>query len=816
MAGRLRLVASFLILLAGIGLSPGASEPGLIVEPAEVRLRGSDSLAQLVVTVRQADGSTADLSGSARYSSSDSKFAVVDRDGLVRPRGEGATSVKVEAGGKSSVIKVIVSEFSDSRPVHFTSEIVPILSKYGCNAGGCHGKATGQNGFRLSLLGFDPKMDYEALVREGRGRRVVPTAPAESLLLKKTTAKVPHGGGRKFGEGTPEYNTIARWISQGSPYDAGKERALTGLSVEPAQRLVPRGGRQQVRVTAQFSDGTSADVTRLAQYQSNAADLATVDEKGVIQAGEGVGEAAIMARFGGLVAVARATVPHSRPDRDWQGPASSNIVDPHVFRKLKELGLRPSETCSDGEFIRRATLDLCGILPSPAEVAAFQADHAPDKRAKLVDKLIDRPEYADLFAMKWSTILKNKRTFGPQSQAGTFAFHAWIRQAMAENKPYDQFVKQIVTARGDAANNPPVVWYRQVNTIEERVDDTTQLFLGMRVQCARCHHHPFERWSQEDYYGFASLFTRIGNKPGMDQFTPRIYVMPVGLATNPMTMKEQAPKPLGGEALPNLKGHEDPREKLTDWMAKKDNPYFAKALVNRYWKHFFSRGLVEPEDDMRVSNPPANPELLDALADDFIAHGFDIKRLVRVLATSRAYDRSSLPNESNAIDRRNFARYYARRLPAEVMLDAVNSLAGTREAFAGLPAGFRATQLPDDGFDSAFLDIFGRPKRESVCECERSAEANLSQTLLLLNSAELQGKLTSASGRASKYAVDPRTNAEKVEELYRVAFARAPLSDESDACVELLERRNADKKLKQGYEDLIWALINTKEFLFNQ
>ena len=793
-----------------------SSDKGIEVEPSKAILRGSDSLAQVAVTGRLADGKSVDLTASAKYASRDPRVATVDPDGLIRPVGDGSTTIEVSANGRTSTVEVVVSDFANSRPVHFVGEVVPILSKHGCNAGGCHGKATGQNGFRLSLLGFDPKSDYESLVKEGRGRRVFPPAPQASLVLKKPTTQIPHGGGKKFAIGSPEYNTLARWIGQGMPFGSGKEPELVRLAVEPSQRIIPRNGRQQVRVVAHYGDGTSSDVTRLAQYQSNAADLAEVDPKGVIRAMDGVGEAAVMARFGGLVGVARATIPSGVDAPKWDEPASRNFIDPLVFRKLRELGLAPSEACTDAEFARRSSLDICGLLPKPGEVVAFEKDADPEKRAKWVDRLLARPEYADLFAMKWSAILKNKRGLGDVSQPGTFAFHGWIRQSLAENKPYDKFVAEIVAARGDVHVNPPVAWYRQAATVEERVDDTAQLFLGLRIQCARCHHHPFEKWSQDDYYGFASLFSRIGTKPGSDPTAPRVFNLPNGMATNPLTGETRKPKPLGAPELSDLGPFRDPRVELVDWLKKPDNPFFARALVNRYWKHFLGRGLVEPEDDMRVSNPPSNPELLDALADDFVKNGYDLKRLVRTIATSRAYDRSSQPNASNEADRRNFARFYARRLPAEVLLDAVGVVTGSPEKFAGLPGEFHATQLPDDGFASYFLDVFGRPKRESVCECERSTEANLSQTLHLLNSDDINGKLTPDTARAAALAADARPDAEKVEELYRLAVARKPTDEERDECVAFLEKRKAAGQLRQGYEDLIWTLINTKEFLFNQ
>ena len=810
------MVTPFLMALATILIAGEISVDTLEVEPGRVAIRGSDGSAQLAVTGRSVEGSPTDLTASARFLSRNPAVATVDPDGLIRPSGEGSTTVEVSYEGKTATVEVTASDFANARPVLFVGEVVPILSKHGCNAGGCHGKASGQNGFRLSLLGFDPRGDYESLVKEGRGRRVFPPAPSASLLIRKPTAQVPHGGGKKFAIGSPVFNTLSRWIGQGMPFGQGREPELTRLVVEPSRRVVPRKGRQQLRVVAHYGDGTSADVTRLAQYQSNAADLAEVDARGVVRALDGVGEAAIMARFGGQVAVARATIPSGLAISGEEEPPSQNPVDAHVAAKLRELGLRPSLRCTDAEFARRASLDICGVLPRMEEVLALEDDADPEKRSKFVARLVDRPEYADMFAMKWSAILKNKRALGNVSRAGTFAFHDWIRQSLAENKPYDRFVAEIVAARGEASVHPPVAWYRQVNSTEDRADDTAQLFLGLRLQCARCHHHPFEKWSQDDYYGFASFFARVGTKARSDPTSPLVFNKPEGLATNPLTGEARKPRPLGAPDLSDLGPHRDPRSSLVDWLRQPDNPFFARALVNRYWKHFLGRGLVEPEDDMRASNPPSNPELLDALADDFVRSGYDIKRLVRTIATSRAYGRSSEPNESNRDDRRNFARFYPRRLPAEVLLDAVDVVAGSREKFDGLPAAFRATQLPDDGFASYFLDIFGRPKRESVCECERLAEANLSQTLHLLNSDEVQNKLAVEKGRAFALAEDKRPDAEKVEVLYRLALARKPTDDERSECLAFLARRRSAGQVRQGFEDLIWTLVNTKEFLFNQ
>jgi hypothetical protein len=810
----------FLSNLAWLALGILAAQAGakpIEVEPADVRLVGSDGSAQVVVTGRDGNGQAIDLTSNAAYESDDPKVATVGADGLITPVGDGQTEVRVRLKDHSANVRVTVADFANKRPIHFASEVVPIFTKLGCNTGNCHGKASGQNGFRLSLLGFDPKFDYEALVSEARGRRVFPAAPASSLLLLKTTAKVPHGGGRKIDPKSAEFRTLLRWVAQGTPYAAGKEPKLARIEVSPERRQVARKGRQQLRVMALYEDGERLDVTRLAQYQSNVLDLATVTDTGLIEALDHVGEAAIMVRYGGQVAVARAPIPLGVEIPPWQDPRNGNLVDRFVFKKLRELGIPPSDACTDAEFARRTSIDICGIVPSPEEVVAFEKDADLQKRAKWVTQLVDRPEYADLFAMKWSAILRNKRVNlgGQNGDPATFSMHGWIRQSLAENKPYDRFVREILGAKGDVSVNPAVVLYRQAGrTDEELVDDTAQLFLGLRIQCARCHHHPFEKWSQDDYYGFAAFFSRIGRKQGQDQVTARVFTLPTGMAKNPTTNKDYHPKALDGPELNKLGPRQDPREALADWLRQPNNPFFAKALVNRYWKHFFGRGLVEPEDDMRVSNPPTNPELLDALAEDFIKSGYDLKHLVRTIATSRTYDRSSLPNEYNATDRQNFARYYARRMPAEVLLDAIDFVTGSEERFNGLPKGFRATQLPDDGFNSEFLDSFGRPKRESVCECERTAEASLSQTLLMLNSGEIQRKFGDGP-RVAAWAADNRPDTEKVDEIYLLCFARTPTPDEREVCLAHLARRRAEKQLRQGYEDLVWTLIYTKEFLFN-
>jgi hypothetical protein len=795
--------------------SATAGGDGLRATPGRIVLRGPDAVQQLVVEAAEGP----DLTGRARFESADPTVADVGPDGLVSARGEGETAIRVAVGGSRVEVPVQVREYSPGPPIHFANHVVPIFTKLGCNAGGCHGKSSGQNGFRLSLLGFEPGLDYETLVKEDRGRRLFPAAPERSLLLLKAVATLPHGGGKKLDPDSHEYRLLVRWIAAGMP--VGREDAPTVVRIEvtPAARVLERGGSQQVLVTAHYSDGATEDVTRSAQYQSNETEVATVAEAGRVEARQLAGQAAIMARYQGQVAVCRVTVPLGKRTGDAISFRPANFVDEHVLTQWRALGIEPSGPCSDAEFLRRAALDICGTMPAGDEVRAFVADADPEKRARLIDRLLERPEYAAFFATKWAEILRNKREGNAQLQAGTHRFHDWIRESLAENLPYDAFARRILAASGTPATAPAVLWYRKLRSPDAFVDDTAQVFLGMRLQCARCHHHPFERWSQDDYYGFAAFFARIGRKPVLTsrwQGRPveeAIFAARAGSVSNPKTGQVLPPKGLGAEVVP-VASTEDPRQKLVDWMADPKNPYFARALVNRYWAHFFGRGIVEPMDDMRLTNPPSNPELLDALAADFVASRFDLKHLVRTLCTSRVYGLSSLPNDSNAQDRQSFARHYPKRLPAEVLLDAISLVSGAPTKFDGLPESTRAIDLPDEGVGSSFLDTFGRPRRDSACECERVADASLGQSLLLINSNELQSKLASRGSRAESLAQDPRPDNDKVADLFWTAFGRAPTSSEAAAALDYLGR-HADGR-PAAYQDIIWALLNAKEFQFNR
>jgi hypothetical protein len=567
-----------------------------------------------------------------------------------------------------------------------------------------------------------------------------------------------------------------------------------------------RSGSQQLTVIAHYTDGSTEDVTRMTQFDANDTEMAEAGAAGLVQTRELTGDVAIMARYQGQVDTYRASIPLGV---EVAAPQPRSFIDELVFKKLAGLGVPPSEVCDDGTFIRRVTIDITGRLPTAEETRRFLADDDPAKREKWIDHLLASASYADHFASKWSSILRNKRR-QPVDSRGTYAFHGWIRESLYNNLPYDQFVRQIVAASGELGIHPPVVWYREVKTNDQQVEDTAQLFLGLRIQCARCHHHPFEKWGQDDYYGFAAFFSQVGVKNGLQTNEPRVYHnRGEAVAANPRTGAKMKPTGLGATPL-ELSPDADPRHALVDWMADRDNPFFAPALVNRYWKHFFGRGIVDPEDDMRVTNPPSNPELLDALARHFIDSGFDLKDLVRTICLSQTYQLSSEPNDHNLTDKQNFSRYYPKRLNAEVLLDALDQVTATSTSFNGMPAGTLAVQLPDQAANNYFLTVFGKPQGDTACECERSSEANLAQSLHLLNSTEIQTKLQ--TGRAAALASQDRPHAERIGELYHWVYSRDPLADEVGVALAHIEK--AENK-QQAYEDILWALVNTKEFLFN-
>ncbi|HEX3147609.1 MAG TPA: DUF1549 and DUF1553 domain-containing protein [Gemmataceae bacterium] len=811
-----------------VALPKPADVKSLAVYPTQVNLSGLDDAAQLVVTATLNDGRLQDLSSDVEYAVTEAKTARILPSGRVLPLANGAAQIVAKFGNKTVSVPVAVKHADENLPINFPNQVVPVFTKLGCNSGGCHGKASGQNGFKISLLGYEPEVDYTALVKEDRGRRLMPAAPDSSLLLLKATGLAPHGGGKKMEKDSDEYRLVRRWIAAGTPYGKETDPTVTKITVYPEHRVMTRQNKQQFAVYAHYSDGVVEDITRRAQYDSNDQEIANVDPAGQVRTLALSGEAAIMARYQGHVGVFRATVPLGAKTPDWQFPVST-VVDNFTSKKWKDLGLVPSDIAADEIFIRRAYLDLTGTLPTPKQVSDFVADKDAKKREVLVDRLVDSPEFSYYFANKWADILRVKRgrdgQNGIQRAQGTFAFHNWIREAIAADKPYDEFVRDILIATGEESKNPPTVWYKDLTQPEQFVDDTAQVFLGLRIACANCHHHPYEKWSQDDYWGLAAFFGRVAKKqvpvPGTQQQTniQVIYSRPDGSVTNKRTQKQATLKALDGDPMEIDRG-DDPRTKLVDWMTDPKNPFFAKAVANRYWAHFFGRGIVDPIDDMRVTNPPSNPELLDALAKTLVDNKFSLKALVKVIAKSRTYQLSALPNEFNKHDKQTFARYYPKRMGAEVLLDAVCQVTDSPTQFGGLPqdkfAPKRAIMLPDESFNSYFLDVFGRPQRISACECERVSEANLAQALHLLNSDEIQQKLSRANGRADALAnaKDTRPDAEKVTELFNWTFGRKPTDDDMKTALAHIEKHKANKKI--AYENILWALINTKEFVFVQ
>ncbi len=735
---------------------------------------------------------------------------------------------------------------ADPASVSFTTEVVPTLTKLGCNTGGCHGKAEGQNGFKLSLFGFEPQEDYEFVVKEARGRRVFPAAPERSLLLLKGSGTVPHAGGKRLDPKSDAYVLLLRWLAEGARPSPANEPSLDRIEVRPGGTVLERSGKVQATVAAHFRDGSTRDVTRFTVLEAGPAELLAVDPTGLVTAKHRAGSATVTARYMDAVAVARVTIPFGTPVTNL--PLAKTVVDELVFKQLKELGLPPSGLCDDATFVRRATIDICGRLPTKDEAETFVADKGGDKYEKLIDRLLASPDYADYFANKWSALLRNRRNGPSEDGKPNVAFHAWIRDGLKENKPFDRFVHELLTASGPVDENPRAVWYRELKEPANLAEDVAQLFLGQRVACAKCHHHPHDRWTQADYWSLAAAFAntdvRLATPPKKGDPKKNIPDTPgkplavahkSGAATmpHPRTGVNLSPAGLDGKPFA-LDEDADPREKLADWVTDPANPYFARTLVNRYWKHFFGRGLVDPEDDMRATNPSSNPELLDALAKRFVADKFDVKKLVKLICTSNLYRLSSTPNEHNADDKQHFARFYPRRLNAEVLLDAIDTVTLAKTPFRGAPAGTRAVQLPDNQSDSYFLSVFGRPDGASPCECERSSDANLAQALLLMNSEELLAKIgtpvpepkrdakakpqpnagpkATAGERLTKLVADKRPHEEKLRDLYLVALSREPTKDELATLLGHVEKKADDRA---AYADILWALVNTKEFLFN-
>ena len=708
-----------------------------------------------------------------------------------------------------------------SEPLHaveqrvtFEHDIQPLLTKFGCNSGPCHGKSRGQNGFALSLLGFDSDFDHDALVKQARGRRIAPTSPESSLLLQKAMAKLPHGGGARFEAGSKAHRLLLQWIAAGGPRTPDSAPKLVKVRVEPAAMSLEPSETVPVHVIAHYSDGSERDVTDASAFQSNDSAIAATKGEGNIEAGPVPGETAVMARYMNHIAVCTVTIPlpGEIAGHEWTELLSDHELDRLVQEKLKTLGMLPSTPATDATFLRRAYLRAIGRLPTPDETKYFLDDADPDKRTKLIDQLLERPEYADFWANKWADLLRpNPYRVGIKA---TWMLDAWLRQAFRKNMPYDQFVRELVTAKGSTWRNGATVIFRDRPSTVEIGSSVSQLFLGVRLECAKCHHHPFEVWSQDDFFGFAAFFARVGHHGGLSPpisgGEELIYVAKNGTLKHGRTDEPVEPKTLTGESL-TFAADEDPREALVEWMTEPDNPFFAHVMANRVWSEIMGRGIVEPVDDIRATNPATNQPLLDYLAEDFRHSGFDIKHLIRTIMTSQTFARSSEPIERNISDVNNFSRYYRQRLRAEALLDAINDILDTNEKFAAMPPNSRSTQLWTHRSSSVFLDTFGRPDPNQDPPCERTTDSTTPQILHLMNSPELNRKLHEDTGLAAKLAAGDRTNEQIVEELFLRVYCRRAKPNEAKKALASLD---AAKNRRLAVEDLLWSLLNTPEFLF--
>jgi hypothetical protein len=701
------------------------------------------------------------------------------------------------------------------RPVSFTREVVPILTRAGCNAGACHGTPTGKNGFRLSLRGYDPALDIHMLTKEMGGRRIDRITPERSLILQKGAGLVTHEGGRRLDPEGPAFRLVRDWIAQGATDDRDRSPPPVRLEVIPATKVIDTPlSSETLRVAAVFPDGAQVDVTHLTRFAVNDETTAKVSADGTVSRLR-AGEVTVTAEYMNRIAPASLLFRDPNPAFRWPGTEERNFIDTHGSAKLRVLQVEPAPLCTDEEFLRRAHLDVTGRLPAPDEVRAFLADKDPDKRAKLIDAQLERPEYADWWGMKWADRLGINQRF--TGKTGAVKYYQWVRGIIAANVPEDEFARLVITASGGNYTNPPAGFYRRLRDPQYRGEELAQLFMGVRMQCAKCHNHPGENWTQDDYHGLAAFFARVGYRDG--PFFVQIYDKEetvfdkrTGEHAHPRTGAAVRPRFPGGPT-PELAPDADRRAAFAAWLTAPDNPYFARNAVNRVWFHLFGRGIVDPPDDFRVTNPPTVPPLLDALAADFVTHRFDRKHLIRTIMNSRVYQSSGKKPETSADDGRYFSRYVPHRLPAEALFDAVCDATGVPEKFRGFPLGMPAARIPDGEFKHPVLETFGRPPRATVCECEREQDASLYLALSLMSGDFVQKKLADSHGRVATLAASSRSEREAVEEMFLATFSRRPTDKELELILAYFAKR-ASATRQQKYEDVMFALLNSAEFLF--
>ena len=818
---------SFLMsCFAGVGATcVAAAQPDTFsITPAHVELNGNFAEAQLLVQQTTPEGEigkrSADQTHKATYESGDTNVVTVSETGQVLAAGNGSTTVKVSVNGQSQSAAIVVSGIEGVPIVGFDTHIRPAMGRLGCNAGACHASQFGKGGFILSVVGFDPKLDHNSMVRDRFQRRVNLVQPEESLLLKKPTMQVPHGGGQRLHINSTAYLTFVAWMKSGAPGPDGDAATVTKLTTFPRERIADPDDTQQLRVVAEFSDGTTRDVTSWAKFDSTDDAVLSVTKGGKVTV-ESRGQAPIMVRFEGHTDIAMFVSPYSAAPAiaNWK---SNNFIDDSALQKFQQLGIAPSALCDDATFIRRAYLDAVGTLPTAEECEAFISSSEANRRDRLIDELLgltgdstrDRhnDQYAAIWTLKWSDLLRNSSKGQAADQQRMWAMHNWIKESFRTNKPFDQFVRELITAKGSIYSSGPSSYFKINANSSDLGEATAQLFLGVRLQCAKCHHHPFEKYSQADYYSFAAFFSRVGNKNsqefGLFGREAVVMVKSTGDVRHPRTGQTMIPKPLGGEES----DHElDRRIPLAEWLTSPKNREFAKAVANRYVAYLLGRGLVEPVDDMRATNPPTNPAMLESLADHLISHNFDLKQLMRVILSSRLYQLSSSPTADNVADRKFYSHFKVKRLSAEPLLDAVDHVTGTSTKFKGLPAGTRAIEIPDGEYPNYFLTTFGKPKRASVCECERAPDENLGQALHTINGDIVASKISDKNGRISQLLATDGSDEDLITEVYKVTLCRSPTAKEFASAMTF--RKEAPSR-REFFEDLQWALLNNKQFLF--
>ena len=779
------------------------------VFPTAVSLWHARDHQSLVVQATYSDGVTRDVTSQAHYQLGDTNLVRLGNH-VITPLNDGKTELTIDFEGQSAKIPIETHDAKKERPISFRNDIMPVFMRTGCNTGSCHGAARGKDGFRLSLFGFDPEGDHQRITREMATRRVNLALPHESLIIMKGAGKVPHSGGERFKSGDDEYNALIRWLESDVPNDPPTVIKPVSMEILPRQAVLEgEGAMQRMTVSATYSDGSKRDVTQLCLFLSNNDTSAKIDPKGIVTAGQR-GEAFVMARFATFTVGSQVIIIPKDLKYEWPGITENNYIDGLVFNKQKKLRITPSGLCSDEAFLRRAFLDVTGVLPTRAECDRFLGDADPKKREKLIDELLGRKEFVELWVMKFSELLRI-RSDGNQrmSYKATLLYFNWLNEKLASNVPMNEIVRELLSASGGTFSSPASNFYQVEQETLKISENVAQVFMGMRLQCAQCHNHPFDRWTMDDYYSFAAFFSQVGRKSAEDPRERIIYNSGGGEVNHPVGGRQMPPKFLGA-AVADVQG-KDRRRVLAEWLASPENPYFARNLVNMVWAHFLGRGIIDPVDDVRISNPATNPELLAELARRFTDYKYDFKKLVSDICKSRVYQLSTQPNDNNALDTRNYSHAQIRRIRSEVLLDVISQVTETKNKFQGLPLGARAVQIADGNVNTYFLTTFGRAKRDTVCSCEVIMEPNLSQALHLLLGDTVNDRIPQG-GLVPKLLKEGKTTPQVIEELYLRCFSRKPQPKELETLTtDMAEEKNPQPAL----EDLFWSLLNAKEFVFN-